>query len=93
MRPWSGNRLLPGCRRLNGLTGELSGDTRLNNSTPGFISNLWAVNCAFTPRLVVDAGMGTALTPDAPFHKRFFVGFVYSLAEVYPGIRRSLKTP
>lgn len=82
-----------GLRGKLGLTGELYGDTRLNNSTPGFVSNLWAFTYAFNRRLVVDAGMDTALTPDAPFRKRFFVGFVYSLAEVYPGIRRSLKTP
>jgi hypothetical protein len=82
-----------GLRGKLGMTGEFYGDTQLNNSTPGFVSNLWALTYTITPRLVVDAGMDTALTRDAPFHKRFFMGLVYSLAEVYPRIRRSLRTP
>jgi hypothetical protein len=35
--------------------------------------------------------MDLALSRDAPFHKRLVMGFVYSLAEVYPHIRRQLK--
>lgn len=73
------------------LTGEIYTDTRLNNSVPGFTSTLWALTYTFTPRLVVDAGMDTALTPNAPFRKRFVAGFVYSLAEVYPSLRRRLR--
>jgi hypothetical protein len=74
-----------------GMTGELYGDTRLNSAVPGFVSTLWALTYTVTPRLVVDAGMAVALTPDAPFRKRLVVGFVYSLAELYPHIRRHLK--
>jgi Putative MetA-pathway of phenol degradation len=74
-----------------GLTGEIYGDTRLNDSVPGFTSTLWALTYSLTPRLVVDAGMDTALTPNAPFRKRFVTGFVYSLAELYPTLRRGLR--
>jgi len=74
-----------------GLTGELYGDTRLNRAVPGFVSTLGALTYTITPRLVVDAGMDVALTPDAPFRKRLVMGFTYSLAELYPHIRRRLK--
>ncbi len=70
------------------LTGEIYGDTRLNDSVPGYTSTLWALTYALTPRLVVDAGMDAAVTPNAPFRKRFFMGFVYSLGELYPSLRR-----
>jgi hypothetical protein len=73
------------------LTGEIYGDTRLNDSVPGFASALWALTYTITPRLVVDSGMDTALTPNAPFRKRFVMGFVYSFGELYPSLRRSLR--
>jgi Putative MetA-pathway of phenol degradation len=73
-----------------GLTGEIYGDTRLNPSVPGFASTLWALTCTLTPRLVVDVGMDTALTSEAPFRKRFVMGFVYSLGELYPRLRRQM---
>jgi Putative MetA-pathway of phenol degradation len=73
------------------VTGEIYGDTRLNDSVHGFTSTLWALTYALTPRLVVDAGMDTALTPHAPFRKRFVAGLVYSLAELYPRLRRPLR--
>ncbi|HET9179265.1 MAG TPA: transporter [Terriglobia bacterium] len=73
------------------LTGEVYGDTRLSRSVPGYTSTLWALTYSLTPRLVVDAGMDTAVTPNAPFRKRFFMGFVYSLGELYPGLRRGLQ--
>lgn len=72
------------------VTGEIYGDTRLTSSVRGFASTLWALTYTLTPRLVVDAGMDTALTPDAPFRKRFVMGFVYSLGELYPRIRRQI---
>lgn len=71
-------------------TGEIYGDTRLNDFVPGFTSTLWALTYTLTPRLVVDAGLDTAVTPNAPFRKRFVMGFVYSLGELYPSVRRSL---
>lgn len=73
------------------LTGEIYGDTRLNDSVPGFTSTLWALTYNVTPRLVVDTGMDTALTPSSPFRKRFVMGFVYSIGELYPGLRRRLR--
>lgn len=69
------------------LTGEIYGDTRLNDSVPGYTSTLWALTYALTPRLVIDAGMDAAVTPNAPFRKSFFMGFVYSLGELYPSLR------
>jgi len=72
------------------ITGEIYGDTRLNNAVPGFTSTLWALSYNLSPRLVVDAGMDTALTPNAPFRKRFVMGFVYSIGELYPSLRRRL---
>jgi len=76
-----------------GVTGAIYGDTRLNRATPGFASNLWALTYTITPRLIIDSGIDVAVTPNAPFRKRFFTGFVYSLGEVYPRIRRRIKTP
>jgi Putative MetA-pathway of phenol degradation len=72
------------------LTGEIYGDTRLNKAVPGFTSTLWALTYNLSPHLVVDAGMDTTLTPNAPFRKRFVMGFVYSIGELYPGLRRHL---
>jgi len=74
-----------------GVTGEVYGDTRLNPAERGFVSTLWALTYTVMPRLVLDGGMDVALTPDAPFRKRLLIGFTYSLAELYPSIRRSLK--
>jgi hypothetical protein len=82
----------PLCHQL-AMTGEIYGDTRLNSSLHGFTSTLWALTYTLTPRLVVDAGMETALTPNAPFRKRFMAGFVYSLAEIYPSLRHHLRAP
>lgn len=72
------------------LTGEVYGDTRLNGSVPGYSSTLWALTYTLTPRLVIDAGMDIAVTPSAPFRKRFVMGFVYSIGELYPGLRRGI---
>jgi Putative MetA-pathway of phenol degradation len=73
------------------LTGEVYGDTRLNDSVPGYTSTLLALTYTLTPRLVLDVGMDTAVTPNAPFRKRFVMGFVYSLGELYPNLRRGLR--
>ena len=37
-------------------TGELYGETRLNGTTPGFASSLWALTYTVRPRLVIDGG-------------------------------------
>jgi hypothetical protein len=68
-------------------TAEFYGDTRLNRNTPGFVSSLWALTYAVTPRLVVDAGYEIGLTSGGP-HRHVFVGATYAIANLYPGGRR-----
>ena len=68
-------------------TGEFYGDTRLNPATPGFASSLWALTYTVVPRLVLDAGFEAGLTSGGP-HRHVFVGFTYSIANLYPGQRR-----
>jgi len=67
-------------------TGEFYGDTELNQSTPGFASSLWALAYAIRPRLVIDGGFEGGLTSGGP-HRHAFVGFTYSIANLYPGWR------
>ena len=69
-------------------TGEFYGDMRFNNGTPAFADGLWALTYAVTPRLVIDAGIDHALTSSAPFHRSYFVGATYSIADIYRGLRR-----
>lgn len=64
-------------------TGEFYGDTSPNPAVPAFASGLWALTCAVTPRLVIDAGMDHGLTSGAPNKQRYFVGFTYSIADLY----------
>ena len=68
-------------------TGEFYGNTRLNPSTAGFVSSLWALTYSVTPRLVIDAGFEAGLTSGGP-HRHAFVGATYSIANLYPGWRR-----
>lgn len=68
-------------------TGEFYGDTRLNPSTPGFASSLWALTYAITPRLVIDGGFEVGLTDGGP-HRHAFVGVTWAIANLYPGRRR-----
>ncbi len=65
-------------------TGEFYGDTRLDRTTPGFISSLWALTYTVTPRLVFDGGFEAGLTSGGP-HRHVFVGATYSIGELYPG--------
>jgi hypothetical protein len=65
-------------------TGEFYGNTELNPANPRFISSLWALTYAISPRLVVDSGFEEGLTSGGP-HRHFFVGFTYSIANLYPG--------
>jgi Putative MetA-pathway of phenol degradation len=74
-----------------GLTGEIYGDTRLNEAVPGYTATLWALTYTLTPRLVVDAGINADVTPNGPFRKQFMMGFVYSIDELYPSLRRRLR--
>jgi hypothetical protein len=68
-------------------TGELYGDTRLNQTVPEFASSLWALTYTIVPRLVIDGGFEAGLTSGGP-HRHAFVGATYSIANLYPGWRR-----
>ena len=68
-------------------TGEFYGDTRLNQTTAGFASSLWALTYTVVPRLVIDSGFEAGLISGGP-HRHAFVGATYSIANLYPGWRR-----
>jgi hypothetical protein len=73
-------------------SGEIYGNTHLNEATPGFVSSLWALSYAISPRLVIDGGFENGFTSGGP-HRHVFAGFTYSIAELYPGGRqRSSKS-
>ena len=69
------------------LTGEFYGETRLNQTTPGFASSLWALTYTVVPRLVIDGGFEAGLTSGGP-HRHAFVGATYSIGNLYAGWRR-----
>lgn len=69
------------------ITGEVYGDSRLNQSSPAFASTLWAMTYTVVPRLVIDGGVESGLTSGGP-HPHAFVGATYSIANLYPGWRR-----
>ncbi len=64
------------------IQGEFYGETRLNNSTPGFISGLSALVWNITPRLEIDGGVDSGITTGAP-RLRIFAGFTYAIANLY----------
>ena len=68
-------------------TGEFYGDTRLNGTTPGFASSLWALTYTVIPRLVIDGGFEVGLTSGGP-HRHVFFGATYAIAELYRGRRK-----
>src|SRR5260221_29293 len=68
-------------------TGEFYGDTSLNGATPGFASSLWALTYAVTPRLVIDSGYEAGFTAGGP-RRHLFVGFTYSISNLYRDWRR-----
>ena len=68
-------------------TGEFYGETRLNQTTAGFASSLWALTYTVIPRLVIDGGFEEGLTSGGP-HQHAFLGATYSIANLYPGGRR-----
>jgi len=68
-------------------TGEFYGDTRLNQTTPGFASSLWALTYTVVPRLVIDGGFEAGLSSNGP-HRHAFVGATFSIANLYPGWRQ-----
>ncbi len=69
------------------ITGEVYGDTRLNQVTPGFVSSPWALTYTVLPRLVIDGGIEVGLTSGGP-HRHAFVGATYSIANLYLAWRR-----
>ena len=69
------------------LQGEFYGNMFFNNSTPAFADGLWALTYSVTPRLVIDSGIDHALSSGAPFHRRYFVGVTYSIADIYGALR------
>jgi len=68
-------------------TGEFYGNMFFNHSTPAFADGLWALTYAIKPRLVVDAGIDHGLNSGSPFHRRYFVGVTYSIADIYKAFR------
>src|SRR5262249_36563876 len=68
-------------------TGGFFGNMAFYNGAPPFADGLWALTVAVTPRLVLDAGIDHALNSAAPFHRRYFVGVTYSIADIYKAIR------
>jgi hypothetical protein len=68
-------------------TGEFYGETRINQTLPGFASSLWALTYTVVPRLVIDGGFEAGLTSGGP-HRHAFLGVTYSIANLYPGSRR-----
>lgn len=68
-------------------TGEFYGNTSLNQATPAFASSLWALTYAVVPRLVIDGGFEAGLTSAGP-HRHVFVGFTYSITNLYRDWRR-----
>jgi hypothetical protein len=64
--------------------GEVSGETRLNQTTPAFAVNLWALTYRLHKRFVVDCAFEVGLTPGAP-QKRILFGFTYAIAKLGHG--------
>ncbi len=63
-------------------TGEFYGDTKLNQTQPGFASSLWAMTYTVLPRLVMDGGYEAGLTSGGP-HRHAFAGVTYSIGNLY----------
>jgi len=68
-------------------TGEFYGNMYFNNGAPAYADALWALTVNVTPRLVIDSGIDHALNSAAPFHRNYFVGVTYSIADIYKAIR------
>lgn len=68
--------------------GEFYGNMRFNSGAPAYADALWALTVAVTPRLVLDSGIDHALSSGAPFHRTYFVGVTYSIADIYKALRQ-----
>ena len=69
-----------------GITGELYGNTRLNDDHPAFGSTLCVVNYNVNPRLTLDVAIDVGLTSGAP-RKRLLAGVTYALGQIYRGLK------
>jgi len=69
-------------------TAEFYGDTTSNINASPSANALWAFTYAVTPRLILDAGMDHGLNSTAAFHRNYFVGMTYSIADLYHWRRR-----
>jgi len=69
------------------LAGEFYNQNRLNEATPGYVSSLWALTYAISPRFVIDGGYEAGLTSGGP-HRHAFFGATYSIANLYRAWRR-----
>lgn len=70
--------------------GEFYGQTELNQNTGAFASSLWALTYTVIPRLVLDGGVEAGLTSGGP-RRRVFVGFTYSITNIYRAWRRNQR--
>ena len=72
--------------------GEFYGQTQLNETTPSYISSLWALTYTVVPRLVIDGGFEAGLTSGGP-HRHAFVGATFSIANLYRTLRKHAASP
>ena len=61
---------------------EGHGSNELNQATPGFASALTGMTYKVNPRLFLDGGIDSGVTPSAP-GERVFVGITYAVANLY----------
>ncbi len=67
-----------------GFIAEISGNTRLNEQTPAFATNLWALTYRVHRRFVIDCAFDVEVTHGAP-QKRVLFGFTYAIANLRHG--------
>jgi hypothetical protein len=67
---------------------EGHGSNELNQATPGFASALTGMTYKVNPRLFLDGGIDSGITPNAP-GERVFVGITYAVANLYRAVRPS----
>jgi hypothetical protein len=73
-------------------TGELDGDTQLNQHNPGFASSLWALTYGISPRLVLDVGTELGLTAGGP-RRKVFAGATYAIGKLHKKSAIPSRTP
>jgi hypothetical protein len=65
-----------------GVTAELAGTSKINDTTPGVMTILFAPTYNVSPRLVLDAGAYVAAYGNLPRVTAFF-GVTYSIGDFY----------